>query len=97
MTQFKGTKGKWEVVGDIIGTQEEDVCEVFVWDRRHYNQSYNDVERFKANSNALLISKAPEMLEMLQKLKEDFLLKTDLRSEGIADMIGELIKEATEL
>jgi hypothetical protein len=46
---------------------------------------------------AILISKAPEMLEMLQKCKEYFLLKKDSKSEERADAIGQLIKEATEL
>jgi hypothetical protein len=41
--------------------------------------------------------KFDEMLEMLQKCKEYFLLKTDAKSEERADAIAQLIEEATKL
>jgi hypothetical protein len=48
------------------------------------------IEKWKAN--ALLISKAPEMLKMLNYLIED----EQLSSESIKNEVVELIKEATE-
>jgi hypothetical protein len=57
----------------------------------------NIINKEESEPNALLISKAPEMLEMLKKCKEYFLLKTDAKSEERADAIGQLIKEATQI
>lgn len=48
-------------------------------------------------ADALLISKAPEMLEMLIKCRDYFLLKSGEQAENNADAIEQLIKEATEL
>lgn len=76
--EFKGTHGKWEVrkVGGCIIVQKVDVvCHV--------------LDNNEAKANALLISKAPEMLEMLiigKQVLEDFGLDVE-----------QLIKEATTL
>lgn len=48
-------------------------------------------KKSEMQANALLISKAPEMLEMLNKLYANDLLKDN------ADEVLQLIKEATEL
>lgn len=78
--EFKGTKGKWKVFDDYI--QDESgglIADCF---------PTNEEDR----ANALLISKAPEMLTMLVRLRdtEDF---------GISEVedIAKLIKEATEI
>lgn len=74
MTNFKGTKGKWQVV--FAGK-----------DIQLINSKDNEQE-----ANALLISKAPEMLEMFEKLSIQF------GSDGsIGQEIRKLIKEATTL
>jgi hypothetical protein len=95
MTEFKGTKGKWAVLQtdeveshlDIaINTEREDcVCWVY---------SKFDYQDFNGKANALLISKAPEMLEMLEKLEPIF---RELNVVGLANEIEQLIKEATEV
>jgi hypothetical protein len=95
MTEFKGTKGKWAVLQtdeveshlDIaINTEREDcVCWVY---------SKFDYQDFNGKANALLISKAPEMLEMLEKLEPIF---RELNVVGLANEIEQLIKEATEI
>ncbi len=90
--EFKGTKGKWERVlleETEFYTRKNEI---------HYGKEGECIAEFVHNDyDALLISKAPEMLDMLQKCKEYFLLKTDAKSEERADAIGQLIKEATEI
>jgi hypothetical protein len=85
--EFKGTKGKWfssslEVISMPTQTKIGKI-------------SGNNFD--EARFNALLISKAPEMLEMLHKCQEYFLLKTDKYSDERADAIGQLIEDATEI
>jgi hypothetical protein len=88
--EFKGTKGKWEIYWDIqypdilISTDEANIATVDSWD---YDTTYEE----ESKANALLISKAPEMLEMLKKIH-----KTTL-DEDIKCQVELLIKEATEL
>ena len=90
MTQFKGTKGKWVVTLEsdnrtvVNGDHEVDIS-IDVW---HWNE---DIE---GKANALLISKAPEMLEMLEELI------ITLKHYGEVEKLQEvrnLIKEATEI
>ena len=93
--EFKGTKGKWEkVTADwdlnqsvYLEDTEEIICDV-------KSLSHNAIY------DALLISKAPEMLEMLQKI----VLMTEICNGTFEDFrerynteIKQLIKEATEL
>ena len=85
MTEFKGTKGKWEINrGRTIHGIHSGMSQIAI------------VEGIFINANALLISKAPEMLEMLGYILEyqgsGFVLNHDLSKE-----IEQLIKEATEL
>lgn len=83
--EFKGTKGKFMVAkckqtGDMtIYPVEGDlaICDM----------EYNDIE---ANYNALLISKAPEMLEFINKYKGFLRLEDQIKANT-------LIQEATEL
>lgn len=79
MSEFKGTKGKWEVKkGEVLNgvySGKEPIC---------ICHGGNKVE------NALLISKAPEMLEMLKDVKD--YLGSDKRA-----LVVQLIKEATEI
>jgi hypothetical protein len=87
MSEFKGTKGKWSyIAGDInkltvikIGNAHEIELEINVKNR--INEEI---------ANALLISKAPEMLDMLKDIKD--YLGSDKRQE-----VEQLIKQATEL
>ena len=97
MAEFKGTKGKWEIE-DIkspyettINSREFRIAEVKHFEGEHFN----DAPEKEAKSNALLISKAPEMLEILKQCVETL---------EFSDNIGftfleakQLIKEATEL
>ena len=98
--EFKGTKGKWV----LYSASSPSINECTKWSVYNgtkrialcYNLFENDtslnvsVEEGKAN--ALLISKAPEMLEMLQWLNRKGGLGLDVHEQ-----IEQLIKQATEL
>ena len=88
-TEFKGTKGEWKVkhLDDIFIENEfgEQICEM----------PANGIIKYETwRENAKLISKAPEMLEMLQLVVND--LEERGRAYGdIYTMAKQLIKEAT--
>lgn len=88
MSEFKGTKSKWDIFrqdNDIyIETESGNaaICSIV-----------GGVGLEQDEANALLISKAPEMLEMLQYLSE----KLGTAFEMEKQEINQLIKEATEL
>lgn len=87
MSEFKGTKGKWE----FVNTELSDFILTTVICEKQVIAHVNSVKENRV-ANALLISKAPEMLEMLDKLKDHFGLFPENR---IA--IKQLIKQATEI
>lgn len=84
--EFKGSKGKWEVKSNnnyfTITTKDDVICSSIIMD-----------DEDEPIYNALLISKAPEMLEILQSLEND----DNSIPIGLWDKIQNLIKEATEL
>ena len=90
--EFKGTKGKWFVdyseqymngsnvlCTPISTNQVINLCDI-----------YGDDDTAKANT--LLISKAPEMLELLQSL-----VSSEMTPLAIRKQAKQLIKEATEI
>lgn len=86
--EFKGTKGKWKstngyTVWSKVGNNTKTIadCE---------NRNLKGSEEFY---NALLISKAPEMLELLNELVN---LKGCVNLQ-LQDKARKLIKESTEL
>lgn len=86
--EFKGTKGKWRMSDGDIGTQikvDFDIPVCLMATPKNRNSS-----EWKAN--ALLISKAPEMLEMLIKCE-----RVISELEISTDDIKELIKSATQI
>lgn len=88
MTQFKGTKGKWEQTLKyeriIVGNN---ICDVWGFDAMLDKQ-----KEIEMKANAQLISKAPEMLEMLVKCKDYFKSK----EQAYYKIIEQLIEEATK-
>ena len=89
--EFKGSKGKWNIerhqhqlCGDYLIIDENDY-QLAIAD----NEYIQDYEKTKAN--ALLISKAPEMLELLQSL-----VSSEMTPLAIRKQAKQLIKEATE-
>lgn len=104
MSEFKGTIGKWSIYQRIDDNEENQysvtsnngkVCYC-------YNMSVSDYENNIARANALLISKAPEMLEMLKhhlsylKSFENNIEDADFL-EYLIFKTSELIKQATEI
>lgn len=95
MSEFKGTKGKWEVTEgtSLIGVRLGSEGKVFAIQN-------TDVE---GRANALLISKAPEMLDMLKMISDvaDEIWNLDdknvLFQKINFEEIQELIKQATEI
>lgn len=87
MSEFKGTKGKWfthkgsNYVG-VVGKPTRIT---------HVNGSNLLDEDF---ANALLISKAPEMLDMLNNILKE---RKEVGNHVPFQEIEQLIKEATEL
>lgn len=95
MSEFKGTKGKWILRENKSTIMSEEKCLI----ARVFDGKGNALLTDKSQSdiiveaNALLISKAPEMLEMLKRcertLREVYEVETT--------EIKQLIKQATEL
>ena len=98
MSEFKGTKGKWKIK-DIKSTLETEInsSEYRIAEVKHYKgKNFNDPIEKEAKANALLISKAPEMLEMIQSLIEAKNNGNDWDSEELFIKAEVLIKESTE-
>ena len=94
MSEFKGTKGKWE-----INTETESRIvmlngSIDVWD---FDKDRNlDNEEYKAN--AQLISKAPEMLEEIKHLVKALKAVNSFgATKPIIEHAEQLIKEATKI
>ncbi|MGJ1362920.1 hypothetical protein ACR79B_20590 [Sphingobacterium spiritivorum] len=92
--EFKGTKGKWSTNTHSVFIGNEELIDENVICRLH-----NGIKKYMGESqkaNALLISKAPEMLEAMQ----DFCRRVDcgeVRSKRTYTKFKELIKSATEI
>lgn len=106
MSEFKGTKGKWNY--EIV---RNSTCKICVVDNSFAEVylPYNADDIKEMEANALLISKAPEMLEMLERVValEDIICMGGAVGEQwvgeaqaleeMMDKIKQLIKSATEL
>jgi hypothetical protein len=98
--KFKGIKGKWSFEQEYDTTYKQ---ESFVISSNKANintfvsvWSGNDDGIEEARANALLISKAPEMLSMLQRIYSSWYTSEPDEDLPIQE-IQKLIKEATEL
>jgi len=87
--EFKGTKGKW-----VFNANDSSENRCFVNNEQIDVWHWGKIEEGKAN--ALLISKAPEMLQMLEILLKEF-KASDVRTGHIKEDLKQLIKEATTL
>jgi len=94
--EFKGTKGKW-----VINSRASRNVRCNDLTIANCSQGQDGESELQEKANALLISKAPEMLEMLNNLggRIDFSWDAWGSNEGIelSNKIEQLIKEATEL
>ena len=91
MSEFKGTKGKWNYSKEYLTIVDQD---------RYGIAQENGIRNSSEwEANALLISKAPEMLEMLKEIITDWEFGNEdnfIMANNI-DKAKQLIKEATEL
>ncbi len=95
MNEFKGTKGKWQqsILRDrtfgIVNESNDIVCE-----SPSFRKGFENWE-----ANALLISKAPEMLEMLNSIVENYKSgnEDNFIMSNLIDKSEKLIKESTEI
>jgi hypothetical protein len=94
MTEFKGTKGKWKAERHQVVRHASSGSISPYWQQIcSYSGSYPET-----NYNALLISKAPEMLEMLEKMVNEFDVEfTNQYQFDLHESAKQLIKEATEI
>jgi hypothetical protein len=93
MKEFKGTKGKWKAFNQGPHWNNPVIDN---WEIHWSEDGECVVDHVYDKYDALLISKAPEMLEMLDELYND-LKQGALPSQDELDQIKQLIKEATEL
>jgi hypothetical protein len=98
--EFKGTKGEWYVINNIVTSQEQDICTVDI-----YLEAYMDIENAKqeiiCKANAKLIANAPKMLETLNKVAtflkwQSEVDKTDSCINAYNDCI-KVINQATKI
>ena len=94
MSEFKGTKGKWE---KHITKKNDIVVKIGVNKQLTLGHIYDDdcdipsCCKIEEHANALLISKAPEMLAMLERAERTLREVYDCDTKEIE----QLIKEAT--
>jgi hypothetical protein len=95
--EFKGTKGKWHIKENNATITDENENAILCWYGVATSTFWKNEVELKANS--LLISKAPEMLEMLKNtasllsiLAERYSFQTRRIEE-----IEQLIKQATKI
>jgi hypothetical protein len=87
--EFKGTKGRWYFDKENAKVRKEDgntLCII-------YHTNINN--KAESEPNALLISKAPEMLEAIKTTIEELAEINAL--SNLREYLKQLIKEATEL
>jgi hypothetical protein len=91
--EFKGTKGKWVVTSidyrNGIKTTGDDFMFIDTWNGSINPRKMTDEQ---ARANAVLISKAPDMLQFI-----DVIANTENIYPHLREKAQQLIKEATEL
>jgi hypothetical protein len=89
MSEFKGTKGTWKAVNNGPHWNNKTIDN---WEIQWSEDGECVVDHVYDQYDALLISKAPEMLEMLERIVQSELTPLQIRKE-----CKNLIKSATEL
>ena len=89
--EFKGTKGVWEI--DERASRRVKCNDITI---ANCSQGQNGENEEEERANALLISKAPEMLEFLMELYDDKETHSCMFPSQ-QKKLKQLIKEATEL
>lgn len=97
--EFKGTKGKW-VLKQIPTYDSFGTVSIGTDELEYKTKSVTNEEQIKKETaDLLLISKAPEMLEMLKRFVEsdDLQIEDFIEASQLIKEASQLIKEATEL
>lgn len=96
MNEFKGTKGKW-TLGD--GTITYSQYNITSQDGSVYIGEVGGglISKDENRANAQLISKAPEMLDFINRISGEMLRNDFVLNEKWYDQAQELIKEATTI
>ena len=96
--EFKGTKGKWKLHKHAFACVASDESSLLVSNCGGRTSNINAGELYiEQQANALLISKAPEMLYILQEFLSDFDNGLIDDFQIARDRFEKLIKEAIEL
>jgi hypothetical protein len=93
--EFKGTKSQWKIEGvdkTFVYALNEKGTNAFSLNINNDGRT----EHIEQQANALLISKAPEMLEMVKKLMA-YMPKKNIDDANMYYQALQLIKEATEI
>ena len=95
--EFKGTKGKWKLAENeychYTSVRNLDDCLLL---SREICTSRED-NQIESSANLLLISKAPEMLDFINRISGEMLRSDFVLNEKWYEQARQLIKEATEL
>lgn len=99
--EFKGTKGKWDV-GEIdptrVWSDDPKTCIAWSTNEAQNRDFYIDKGLEEMKYNAKLISKAPEMLEMLKELLIDVEeINIPSSMNDTVSRLKKLIEEATKI
>lgn len=94
--EFKGTKGRWVV--HVRDGRSGTYFSIDSVNSRVCNINPKRIELFKEEeANALIISKAPEMLDFIIRISGEMLRSDFVLSDKWYEQARQLIKEATEL
>lgn len=92
--EFKGTREKWL----FFKGDENKTTSIKIGDAHDIELEINGKDRIEEEiANGLLISKAPEMLELLQRIEKILTYETIEPNSPIQLEIFELISEATKI
>ncbi|WBS75664.1 hypothetical protein PF438_04050 [Elizabethkingia meningoseptica] len=103
MIEFKGSKGEWKLTFAeenklAIRTSQGILMKFWKPDKYPGQDERYESELQETKANQILCSKAPEMLQMLNKCADYFLnIPNNIQAEENAEAILQLIKECTEL
>lgn len=96
MSNFKGTKWPWTYSTQVGSPRHCHVAQVWGADGFILADLEATKDETEASANALLISKAPEMLEMLETIEYKLRNGYELQSSDHSKL-QQLIKKATEI
>jgi len=106
MSEFKGTKGTWLISNRYFVDKPDSKCKWKIIYTTNISNAIAEVKGIhhgnsdeETKANALLISKAPEMLEMLNELRQIFdyySVSPESQFFKYKDRLEKLINEATQ-